>query len=152
MTRSPEARSWWVPGGDDVVLADGHALVGQQLADVVGEGVQGAGLAVDAELDGLVAGDEGGGAAREEGHDEGLRQQAAQRLGPLPGAGAPAAPSGPAGGAAAGRAGLGVVEGGGVLGEGVAGCVQPGRGRGLPGQLGAEPKGSHAPGDSYGGS
>lgn len=58
--------------------ADGQALVGEQLVDVVGEGVQGPRDAVDGEPDGLVVGDEGAGAAGEEGDDEGLRDEPAQ--------------------------------------------------------------------------
>lgn len=65
--------------------ADGEALVGEELVHVVGEGVQGAGDAVDGEPDRLVVGDEGGGAAGEEGDDEGLRDEPAQ---PVPGGGA----------------------------------------------------------------
>ncbi len=67
-------------GGDRVVPADPHALLGEQFGDVVREGVQGARAALHRQLDGLVAGDEGGGAAREEGDHERLGHQAAQRL------------------------------------------------------------------------
>lgn len=68
-------------GRDDVVGPDAEVLVGQQVVDVVGEGVQGARGAVDGEPDGLVVRDEGGGAAGEEGDDHGPGQQPAQRFG-----------------------------------------------------------------------
>ncbi len=57
--------------GDAVVRADGDALLLQQLGDVVREGVQGPGRAVDLQADGLVVGDERGGAAGQEGDDQG---------------------------------------------------------------------------------
>lgn len=60
-------------GGDEVVGADAEAFGGEQFADVVGEGVEGARDAVHGEPYGLVGGDERRGAAREEGDDEGLR-------------------------------------------------------------------------------
>ncbi len=64
-------------GRDHVVGADLDAFLGQQLGDVVGEGVQRAGLAVHAQLDRLVLGDERRGAARQEGDDQGLGKQPA---------------------------------------------------------------------------
>ncbi len=62
-------------GGHHVVGADLDALLREQLGDVVGEGVQRACLAVDVQLDRLVLGDERRGAARQEGDDQGLREQ-----------------------------------------------------------------------------
>lgn len=67
--------------GDDVVRADGDALLRQEPGDVVSEGVQGPGRAVDLQPDGLVVGDERGGAAGQEGDDEGLRDETPQALG-----------------------------------------------------------------------
>lgn len=78
-------------GRDEVVGADVEVLGGEQPVDVAGEGVQGARDAVDGEPDRLVVGDEGGGAAGEEGDDQGLRQQPAQRFGALGAASATAA-------------------------------------------------------------
>lgn len=78
-------------GRDDVVGADVQPFVGQQVVDVGGEGVQGARAAVDGEPDRLVVGDEGGGAAGEEGDDQGPRQQLAQRFGAFGAASATAA-------------------------------------------------------------
>jgi hypothetical protein len=65
-------------GRHHVVRADPQALLREQFAHVVGEGVQGAGLAVDGQLDRLVLGDEGRGAAREERDDQRLGQQGEQ--------------------------------------------------------------------------
>ncbi|CAO0828516.1 hypothetical protein SMICM17S_02548 [Streptomyces microflavus] len=87
--------------GDDVVGADADALVRQELGDVVGEGVQGAGRAVDVEPYRLVVGDERGGAAGQEGDDESLGDEPPQGVG-VPGERTAAALGGPPGSGAGG--------------------------------------------------
>ncbi|WP_277426226.1 hypothetical protein [Streptomyces sp. ADI92-24] len=129
--------------GDRPVPVHGDALVGEELTDVVREGVQGARLPVDVQRHRLVVGDERAGAARQERDDERLRHQAAQVLGA---AGHPAPPprpprTGPAttgSGHGAGRDGEGGGHGG-LRGArtGVARrCGRPGARRGRPTAVG----------------
>ncbi|GHI23430.1 hypothetical protein Shyd_48010 [Streptomyces hydrogenans] len=97
---------------DQVVLADLQALVGEELPHVVGEGVQGARDAVDGEPHGLVVGDEGAGAAGQEGDDEGLRHEPPQTVAGRAGGLAPPCPA-PA--AARPCGGTGTGAGGGTI-------------------------------------